>query len=189
MPELTPSELLQIHEMAQASAGEVEKMSAYLSFVQDPELEALLYHHRQKVEAHYQELVDLGRGAPSDRRFERLDGGLTGRGGDGVPRRTAPARAERERGLSDRTIVGDLLQCSKMMTVRAVWAATEISHVGLRRALSEISRYYLDAAYEVYRYMERQGWYTALAAGEKPEAWFRDTHQPLRPEAAETLYS
>jgi hypothetical protein len=189
MPELTPSELLQLHEISMACANQVEKMSAFLNFVQDPELESLVYHQRQKAEAHYQELIDLGRGASADRRFERLDGGLPSRNPDGAARRQGAVRPERDRGIHDRTIVGDMLQCSKMMAVRAVWAATEVSHVGLRRALSEISRYYLDAAYEVYRYMERQGWYIPLAPGEKADNWFRDTHQPMRADASETLYS
>jgi hypothetical protein len=189
MPELTPSELLQVHEMALACSNETEKASAYLGFVQDPELASLLAHYRQKAAAHYDELIELGRGASTSRQFESLDGGLKGRRRQASPDRVSPLRPERRTGFDERIVANDLLQCTKMMAIRGVWAATEISHVGLRRALSEMSRYYLDAAYEMYRYMEQQGWYTPLAPGERATTWFRDTHEPMRPEVVEPSFS
>jgi spore coat protein CotF len=189
MSELTPSELLQLHEMAVACSNQTEKASAYLAFVQDPELESLVRNYRQKTAAHYEELIDLGRGAPTSRQFESMDGGLSGRRTKAPRERVNPLRPERQTGFEDRTVASDLLQSSKMMAVRGIWAATELSHVGLRRALSEMSRYYLDAAYEMYRYNEQQGWYTPLAAGERASSWFRDTHEPTRQETMDSTYS
>jgi len=64
------------------------------------------------------------------------------------------------------------------MTIRTIWAATEASHVGLRRAFSEMSRYYLDSAYEFYKFMEQKGWYVPLESAENAERWFQQNHVP-----------
>ncbi|MGC8488499.1 MAG: spore coat protein [Clostridia bacterium] len=182
MPALTPSELLQVHEVAMACANQLEKSDAYLAFVENPNLEALLRHHRQKARSHYEELVEMARSATTAR-AEGMDGGLPyrERGRAGNPE---PLRPRREAGFSDRTIATDLLIGAKSMAVNAVGAATEMSHVSLRRALSEMSRYYLDAAYEVYRFMEQEGWYTPLRTDQSADSWFRETHEPI---ARETL--
>jgi spore coat protein CotF len=191
MPELTPSELLQIHEVALAHAIAIEKAAVYTAMAKDPDLAAMLRHSRQKKEAHYQELVDISQGAPLDRRFEQMDGGLAGRPRQAGGASTQPLQPEPQRAaFSDRTIAGDCLNDAKTMAVRAIWAATEISHVGLRRALSEMARYHLDEAYEFYRYMEQQGWYVPLRPGENAQQWFRETHRPLAGEPErQPLYS
>jgi spore coat protein CotF len=182
MPELTPSELLQIHEIALSHDACIEKLSAYLSMVQDPELATMIRHARQKVTTHYEEIIDIAEGAPLNRRFEQLDGGLSGRSRRDLSQSTTAVQPEPRRGFSDRTIATDCLDSAKNMAVRAIWAATEVSHVGLRRALSEMSRFHLDSAYEFYKYMEQQGWYAPLKAGENPEKWFRETHRSMSPE-------
>ena len=179
MSELTASEVLQIHEIALSHDACIEKLTAYLSMARDPELVSMLRHARQKETAHYDELIDIGEGAPLNRRFEDMDGGLSGRSRRESAQPITPIQPEFGRGMSDRTIVTDCLDGSKTLAVRCIWAATEVSHVGLRRALSEMSRYHLDAAYEFYRYMEQQGWYPTLKAGENPEAWLRETHKPI----------
>lgn len=177
MPKLTPSELLQIHEIASEHATGIAKMSGYLTFAQDPHLETLLDHNRRKVETHYHELIDFATGETLDRRFENLDGGLSG----GRSRATAgrpgkPVQPTVNPEFSDRTIAADCLNDAKHMAVRTVMAATEVSHAGLRRALSEMSRYHLDAAFEFYQYMEQKGWYVPLGTNENPERWFRQHH-------------
>jgi len=179
MPQLNPAELLAIHEMATTLATDINKLTAYLSFVDDPHLEAMLRHARQKAETHYHELIDLANGESLNRRFEGLDGGLSGRP-KGMPSQSpTPVRPRVESGFSARTIASDCLSCNKNMAVRALWFATEASHVGLRRAFSEMSRYYLDAAYEFYKFMEQQGWYVPLEAQDNPSDWFRRNHEQM----------
>lgn len=179
MPKLTPSELLQIHEIASSHATAIAKITGYLSFVQDPELQTLLEHQRRKTETHYRELIDIANGEPLDRRFENLDGGLSGRTRMMPSRSARPIQPKAGQGFSDRTIASDCLEYAKTMAVRAIWAATEISHVGLRRALSEMSRFHLDAAYEFYRFMEQKGWYVPLGPTDNPERWFQQNHEQL----------
>jgi hypothetical protein len=179
MSPLTPSELLQIHELTRSQDAGIEKLTAYLGTARDPELQSMLRHARQKCVTQYQELLSVAEGTPLPRNVDGLDGGLAGRSHRDSTASVSPVRPEFAAGLSDRTIACDLLDGAKSMAVRAIWAATEVSHIGLRRALSDIARYYLDAAYEFYRYMEQQGWYSPLQAGDNAERWFRDTHKPV----------
>ncbi|MCY0879905.1 MAG: spore coat protein [Firmicutes bacterium] len=177
MPKLTPAELLSIHEIADSLATDVAKLTAYQSFVDDPHLSTMLHHAYQKAQAHYQELIDLASGESLDRRFENMDGGLSGRP-KGLPQQApSPVRPQVQAGFfSARTIAADCLSCAKNMAIRTIWAATEASHVGLRRAFSEMSRFYLDSAYEFFRYMEQKGWYVPLEANESAERWFQQNH-------------
>lgn len=179
MTKLTPSELLQIHEIATSHATEIEKLNGFLPFATDSDLSTMLEHERRKAEAHYHELIDIANGDSLDRRFEALDGGLTGRPRGVPPRSPEPVQPQAGTSFSDRTIASDCLDFSKSMAVRCIWAATEISHVGIRRALSEISRYHLDAAYEFYRFMERKGWYVPLHHDDSATQWFQNTHQQI----------
>ncbi len=181
MPKLTPSELLQIHEIGSAQATLVAKTQGYLDLIQDPDLETMVDHERRKAQIHYDELIEIASGGSLNQRFENLDGGLQGRPRGLANQSPKAVQPKFTQGFSDRTIAADLLDCGKTMAVRAIWAASEISHVGLRRALSEMSRYYLDAAYEFYRFMEQKGWYTPLAAGENAERWFQQNHEPMTP--------
>ncbi|MBX5466155.1 MAG: spore coat protein [Firmicutes bacterium] len=179
MAKLTPSEYLQIHEIASSHATLLAKLTGYLSFVQDPDLEHMLESARRKAETHYRELIEIAQGESLDRKFEGLDGGLQGRPRNLPARSPAPVQPRAGQGFSDRTIASDCLDCNKSMAVRTIWAATEISHVGLRRALSEMSRFHLDAAYEFYKFMEQKGWYVPLGANENPERWFQQHHQQM----------
>lgn len=178
MPTLTPSELLQLHEIAMEHATSIAKLYGYEQFVQDPELSAMLDHDRRKSETHYQEIIEMARGDASSR--AQLDGGLEpSQRGRGFNSATRPVQPKPQQGFSDRTIAQDCLSCNKQMAVRSMFAATECSHVGLRRALSEMARYHLDAAFEFYRFMEHKGWYSPLKANENPEHWFEQTHEPM----------
>jgi spore coat protein CotF len=188
MPELTPSEFMQMHELALSYATAIEKASAYLSFVRDRDLESMLRHARQKLESHYEELLEISSGESLDRQFKQMDGGLSPRA-RGQARQIHPVQPEPQQGLSDRTIATDCLIDAKGFAVKTIWAATEISHVGLRRALSEMSRYHLDAAYEFYRFMEQQGWYIPLKPRESAQSWFRETHKPLEGERTAAVLS
>ena len=179
MPKLTPSELLQIHEIASAQATLIAKARGYLNMIQDPDLETMVDHERRKAQIHYDELIEIAGGGSLDQRFENMDGGLQGRPRGVANASPKPIQPKSGQGFSDRTIAADLLSCGKNMAVRTIWAATESSHVGLRRALSEMSRYYLDAAYEFYRFSEQKGWYVPLAAGENATRWFQQNHEPM----------
>ncbi|MCL6564480.1 MAG: spore coat protein [Firmicutes bacterium] len=179
MPRLTPSEYLQMHEIASSYATLISKVTGYLSFVSDPDLEHMLESARRKAETHYRELIDISQGESLSGKFENMDGGLQGRPRNAATRSAAPVQPRAGQGFSDRTIASDCLDCAKSLAVRTIWAATEISHVGLRRALSEMSRFYLDAAYEFYRFMEQKGWYVPLGANENPERWFQQHHQQM----------
>ena len=88
MPKLTPSEFLQIHEIASSDATLIAKISGYLPFVQDSDLATMLEHERRKAETHYHELIEIANGDSIDRKFENLDGGLQGRP-KGMPNRSA----------------------------------------------------------------------------------------------------
>lgn len=179
MPKLTSSEFQQIHEIATADATLIAKATGFLSFVQDSDLKSMVENERRKAETHYNELIDIANGESLNQKFEQLDGGLKGRPRTSASQSPSPVQPKVGQGFSDRVIAADLLDYSKSMTVRTIWAATEISHVGIRRALSEMARYHLDAAYEFYRFMEMKGWYVPLGATDNAEQWFRQNHEQL----------
>lgn len=179
MPKLTPSEFQQLHEIASAAATHIAKTTGFLSFVQDSDLRTMIENERRKAESHYNELIEIANGESIDRKFENMDGGLQGRPRGMASRAPSPVQPKVGQGFSDRTIASDLLDFSKTMAVRDIWAATEISHVGIRRALSEMARYHLDAAYELYRFMEQKGWYVPLGFSDNAERWFRQNHEQM----------
>ncbi|MHB1612594.1 MAG: spore coat protein [Sulfobacillus sp.] len=179
MPKLTPSEFQQIHEIASSDATLIAKTTGFLSFAQDSDLRSMIEYERRKAETHYSELIDIANGESIDRKFENLDGGLQGRPRSMMPKPPSAVQPKSGQGFTDRTIASDLLDFSKNMSVRAIWAATEISHVGIRRALSEMARYHLDAAYEFYRFMEQKGWYVPLGFSDNAERWFRQNHEQM----------
>ncbi|PSR19876.1 MAG: spore coat protein [Sulfobacillus acidophilus] len=179
MPKLTAQEYQQLHEIATADATLIAKATGFLSFVQDSDLKSMVENERRKAEMHYNELIDIANGESLNQKFEQLDGGLKGRPRNASMQSPTPIQPKSGQGFTDRIIAADLLDYSKSMTVRCIWAATEITHVGIRRALSEMARYHLDAAYEFFKFMEQKGWYVPLGANENAEQWFRQNHEQI----------
>lgn len=175
-------EALGLHEMLQSLAVAIEKLSVYEEEARSDELRYLAADICREAEQDYEELRDIVEGAGMAGMLRTAEDGWHDEIRPRLEGRTrAPLKPVQPRTtgrLSDRAMVTDMLECCKQIAVKAVFFATEMSHQSIRRALAELSRKHLDAAFKIYKFMERSGWYPQLQSGESPEQWLTDTHRP-----------
>lgn len=66
--------------------------------------------------------------------------------------------------LNPRTIAGDCLITAKSMAVRNTFSALDCSTPKVRQAFAKISQDHLNMADEVFRLMQKRGWYAVQEA-------------------------
>ncbi len=66
--------------------------------------------------------------------------------------------------ISDRTMMTDVLDTEKFLTVRYNWSANECATASLRRTFLSIHRDEQDLAERFYDIMSRRGWYQVPVA-------------------------
>lgn len=205
--QLTPTETHNILEIVRAHAVEIEKLGLYERMARDGELRHLFAHAGRKMRQHYEELRSFGETgddfgattppatAGTHAGGAQYGGAHGGQPGDAQWTRTnawAPAPAEHPQPkapwvpsaepltLSDRVMCTDLLEFCKHMAVVCTMAALEASHATARRTFKQLAVEHVDLGYEVYHYMEKNGWYGTRNATMQQIRQMAQSYQPVQ---------
>lgn len=82
--------------------------------------------------------------------------------------------------LSDRVMCTDLLECCKHMAMVCTMAALEASHGPARRTFKQLAMEHIDLAFDVYHYMEKNGWYGTRSASAQQIQQIAQSYQPVQ---------
>lgn len=180
MARITSTEAQELHELLLIHGTNLEKAAFFEDICHDSELNRILGKFVREEREHYDELLSFAEGQ-STAGFDHGGPSFGNRqyGGRHPNETMRPTSTVRE--LSDRTIAADMLISCKTTATCAVKAATECSSSSLRRTLMDLSREHLDAAYEMYRFMESRGWYAQPRNATQDTGWVRRSYADTEP--------
>jgi spore coat protein CotF len=172
-------ETMETHEILLEKINMITHFNLYATQTSNPQLLDMLMRHQQEEILSYNYLVGLTRGsgrfvpiAPNTRvdgNKEQIEYGLRN-----PPQNVPSADAV----MSDRDVATAMLCCHKNAARNSTWASLESADPNMRRALLNASANCNHQAYEVWRFMNDQGWYEVPTLNSQTQETFLQSYQP-----------
>lgn len=182
-------EIIELHEVLNGALNAIHTMQLYAAHVADDELRQLLNHQMSFMQQAYNSMVHtvqgLGAGESLPYRPRRQQAASYG-----MPQphasisQHAYAHAAQ---VDDSDVAAALLGIHKASAKTKMSAALEASHPQIRDMLLQGAVNCSHQAYEVWKYMERKGYYPLAVLSEGTNAQLMRAYQPLTPTVPDSV--
>jgi spore coat protein CotF len=172
-------EAMEVHEILLEKFNMITHFNLYATQTTNPALMDMITRHQQEEILSYNYLVGLTRGSgrfmpiPPNTRVdaskEQVDYGL---------RNPPEYRPDANATFGDREVAVGMLCCHKNAARNSSWASLECADPNMRRALLNAAANCNHQGYEVWRYMNEQGWYEVPTLNSQTQETFLQSYQP-----------
>jgi spore coat protein CotF len=172
-------EVMEIHEVLNGTVDAINQMQLLRQRVRDRRLAQILDHQLQFAVTGYNAMVDLlhRQGAGQAAPYRAVKSNFQPAYGLDHPGTVSPNTSPDE--LDDRDIASILLGLHKASAAKKILAALECANPEIRRAMQQGAINCAEQAYEVWQYMNEQGYYQVPTLKDVTTQTMSNIYQPF----------
>ena len=171
-------EVMEIHEVLNGTVDAINQLQLLRPRVRDQRLAQILDHQLQFAVTGYNSLVDLlhRQGAGQAAPYRAVKNAIQPTYGLDHPGTVSPNTSPDQ--LDDRDIASIVLGLHKASAAKKIFAALECANPDIRRAMQQGAINCAEQAYEVWQYMNEQGFYQVPTLKEVTTQTMSNIYQP-----------